>query len=203
VQPFIKYGGYMDGSAAPGDLEQVRSFLNSWWIPNDTRQPADDLAELARDRRRWAERLPGVPVPRRSEVATLITLRDQLREALGRDHPTSLQAAVDADQWRIELTAAGVEPAVRVVPRRWTTASAIVAIAIAAVAAGTWARLRACPDCGWVFYDSSRNARRTWCSMTAAGGARGCGSIAKTRAYRARQAAAVSSRVRGAELLNP
>jgi predicted RNA-binding Zn ribbon-like protein len=40
-----------------------------------------------------------------------------------------------------------------------------------------------------VFYDSSRNARRTWCSMTAAGGARGCGSIAKTRAYRARHAA--------------
>ena len=49
--------------------------------------------------------------------------------------------------------------------------------------------LRTCPDCGWVFYDSGRNARRTWCSMTAADGARGCGSIAKTRAYRARRAA--------------
>ena len=70
-------------------------------------------------------------------------------------------------------------------PERDTTASALVAIVVGAIAAGRWHRLRACPDCGWVFYDTSRNARRTWCSMTAAGGARGCGSIAKTRAYRA------------------
>lgn len=179
----------MDSSAAPGDLEQVRSFLNSWWIPNDTRQPLDDLGELAGDRRRWADRLPGIPPPRRSELPTLIALRDQLREALGLARPTSLQAVADADQWRVDLTDPEVEPAVRIVPQRRTTRSAIVAIVIDAVAAGRWPRLRACPDCGWVFYDSSRNARRTWCSMTAAGGARGCGSIAKTRAYRARQAA--------------
>jgi predicted RNA-binding Zn ribbon-like protein len=179
----------MDSSAAPGDLEQVRSFLNSWWIPNDTRRPVDDLAELAADRGRWAERFPRIPPPRRSEVPALIVLRDQLRKALGRAHPTSLQSAIDADQWRVEVTAPGVEPALRVVPQRRTTASAIVAVVIDAVAAGRWARLRACPDCGWAFYDTSRNARRTWCSMTAAGGARGCGSIAKTRAYRARQAA--------------
>jgi predicted RNA-binding Zn ribbon-like protein len=179
----------MESSAAPEDLEQVRTFLNSWWIPNDTRRPVDDLAELAADRDRWIERFPRIPPPRRSEVPALAALRDQLRGALGRAHPTVLQSAVDADEWRVELTEPGTEPAVRVVPRRRTTASAIVAIVIDAVGAGRWARLRACPDCGWVFYDTSRNARRTWCSMTAAGGARGCGSIAKTRAYRARQAA--------------
>src|SRR5262245_32093770 len=179
----------MDSSAAPGDLEQVRSFVNSWWVRNDTREPVDDLTELARDRRQWAERLPGILPPRRSEVPGLIALRDQLRDALGRAHPTSLQTSINADHWRVELTAPGVEPPVRVVPQRRTTASVIVAMVIDAVAAGRWARLRACPDCGWVFYDTSRNARRTWCSMTAAGGARGCGSIAKTRAYRARQAA--------------
>jgi predicted RNA-binding Zn ribbon-like protein len=49
------------------------------------------------------------------------------------------------------------------------------------VAASSWPRLRACPDCRWVFYDTSRNGRRVWCSMTGADGARACGSIAKTR----------------------
>jgi predicted RNA-binding Zn ribbon-like protein len=179
----------MDSSAAPGVLEQVRSFLNSWWIPNDTRRPVDDLTDLVADRGRWAERFPGIPSPRRSELPALIALRDRLRDALGHAHPTSLQSAINADQWLVEITPPGTDPAVRVVPHRRTTVSAIVAVVIEAVAAGRWPRLRACPDCGWVFYDTSRNARRTWCSMTAAGGARGCGSIAKTRAYRARQAA--------------
>jgi predicted RNA-binding Zn ribbon-like protein len=81
----------------------------------------------------------------------------------------------------------GSAPALQVVPEDRTSAAVLLSFAIAAISAGIWHRLRACPDCGWVFYDSSRNARRTWCSMTAAGGARGCGSIAKTRAYRARQ----------------
>lgn len=39
-------------------------------------------------------------------------------------------------------------------------------------------RIKECPTvegCGWLFYDSSRNGRRNWCSM------RGCGSRAKMR----------------------
>jgi predicted RNA-binding Zn ribbon-like protein len=179
----------VDSSAAPGELEQVRSFLNTHWIPNDTRQPVDDLADLAADEERWATSLPGIPPPKRAEVSRLSVLRDQLRDALGRPHPTALQAVVDTHRWHVELTPPGRQAPVRLVPDRLTTASAILAIVVDAVATGRWYRLRACPDCGWVFYDSSRNARRTWCSMTAAGGARGCGSIAKTRAYRARHAA--------------
>jgi hypothetical protein len=177
----------MDHSAAPGELEQVRTFLNTWWIPNRTRQPVDDLGALAADPRRWSRALPAVPRP--DHLRGLPTLRDQLRAALGRTHPTALQPVVDAHRWHAELTESPAKQAVRWVPDRLTTASAIVAIVVDAVAAQTWHRLRACPDCGWVFYDSSRNARRTWCSMTAAGGARGCGSIAKTRAYRARHSA--------------
>lgn len=34
-------------------------------------------------------------------------------------------------------------------------------------------RLRACPGCHWLFYDSSRGGRRKWCSM------RNCGNRAK------------------------
>jgi hypothetical protein len=177
----------MEGSVAPGELEQVRTFLNTWWIPNDTREPVDELATLAADRRRWARAFPSIPPPERERG--LSTLRDQLRSTLGEAHPPALQPVVDAHRWHVDLAAPGTARAVRIVPDRVTAVSAIVAIVVEAVAAGWWHRLRACPDCGWVFYDSSRNARRTWCSMTAAGGARGCGSIAKTRAYRARHAA--------------
>jgi predicted RNA-binding Zn ribbon-like protein len=58
----------------------------------------------------------------------------------------------------------------------------LLAIVVEAQAAGTWARLKACPaeDCHWAFYDASRNRSRTWCSM------QGCGNRAKARAYRSR-----------------
>ena len=44
---------------------------------------------------------------------------------------------------------------------------------------GTWARVKACPgrDCGWVFYDHSRNQSARWCSMKV------CGDREKARAY--------------------
>jgi predicted RNA-binding Zn ribbon-like protein len=47
---------------------------------------------------------------------------------------------------------------------------------------GTWERFKACPgdDCGWAFYDYSRNQASAWCSMAI------CGSRAKARAYRMR-----------------
>ena len=47
-------------------------------------------------------------------------------------------------------------------------------------------RLKACsaPDgCGWLYYDSSRNRSRRWCSM------RSCGNAAKARSYYARSVA--------------
>ncbi|PYY34368.1 CGNR zinc finger domain-containing protein [Curtobacterium sp. MCBD17_030] len=50
---------------------------------------------------------------------------------------------------------------------------------------GRAARLSRCsaPDCGLVFYDSSRGGTRRWCSMQR------CGNRAKVRAHRARRAA--------------
>jgi predicted RNA-binding Zn ribbon-like protein len=58
----------------------------------------------------------------------------------------------------------------------------LVAIVHESQLAGTWTRLKACPGhhCGWVFYDVSRNAASTWCSMQV------CGSREKARAYRRR-----------------
>ena len=56
--------------------------------------------------------------------------------------------------------------------------------AIELLTAGDLARVRQCPmpeGCGWLFYDTSKNASRRWCSME------GCGSHAKMRRYNARR----------------
>lgn len=42
-------------------------------------------------------------------------------------------------------------------------------------------RVRACPSCGWLFVDTSRNGKRVWCDMAI------CGNRAKARRHRARQ----------------
>jgi predicted RNA-binding Zn ribbon-like protein len=61
----------------------------------------------------------------------------------------------------------------------------IVAVVQTSIAAGTWARLKACRRdvCHWIFYDRSRNHSSTWCAMTV------CGNRTKTRRYRQRSAA--------------
>lgn len=49
---------------------------------------------------------------------------------------------------------------------------------------GELSRIRECPgagDCGWLFYDTSRNGTRRWCSME------GCGSRLKMRRQYARR----------------
>ena len=49
-------------------------------------------------------------------------------------------------------------------------------------------RLKACPDCRWVFYDHSRNGSKRWCGMYAGEeGGRACGTIAKVKNYRAKR----------------
>lgn len=61
----------------------------------------------------------------------------------------------------------------------------VLADVAAAVAAGTWPRLKACrePSCRWAFYDHSRNHGRTWCSMNV------CGNRVKVRAAHRRRTA--------------
>jgi len=48
---------------------------------------------------------------------------------------------------------------------------------------GSWARVRSCrnPNCGWIYYDSSKNGSGRWCSTE-------CSHVMRSRAYRARRA---------------
>ena len=48
---------------------------------------------------------------------------------------------------------------------------------------GSWSRLKACAnaDCGWVFFDRSRNRQGSWCDMAV------CGNRLKNREFRVRR----------------
>jgi predicted RNA-binding Zn ribbon-like protein len=164
------------GQVAPAELEPVRSLLNTWLIPNDSRQPADRFDEFGRELR-WRPR----------DAALVRELRDDLRR---------LVETADADGACLNtwIDRVGMRPAVqdgRIIYRHEAgPAGDILAAAIAAFAAGTWNRLKACPDCRWVFYDNTRNGSKRWCLMYAGGPeGRACGTIAKVRRYRDRQAA--------------
>ncbi|SDK36733.1 CGNR zinc finger domain-containing protein [Nonomuraea jiangxiensis] len=162
----------MTESAAPGELERVREFINTWWIPNDTRVPED--------------RLTASP--------EVVAFRDDLRAALGQERPGAVQAWLRRHPLRAEVSQDPGEPALVLRPEGESPIGPLLAVVAAEIGTGRWARLKACPDCQWVFYDHSRNASRRWCAMAPAGsGGRGCGSIAKVRAYRRRRAPAETS----------
>jgi predicted RNA-binding Zn ribbon-like protein len=150
----------------PGALETIRALLNTWSIPNDTRVPTDLYTGTDEMR----------------------ALRDDLRHAVEHGTPDVLNRWISRLQMRPLLTDGTIA---------WHgrgDGAPLLAAVLTAVADGTWPRLKACPDCRWVFYDTSRNASKRWCLMTAGGPTgRSCGSIAKVQAYRKRAAAARSS----------
>jgi predicted RNA-binding Zn ribbon-like protein len=175
---------------APGTLELVRAFLNTG--PPSAGQ--DRLRKLAGDPARWAGTFPSVPRPARGQLARLVELRDGLRRLLAAS-PAEVDAAWLSGWFErtglcARVSAQGGALAVRLAcrPRSGLAGSVIEAVA-AALADGTWSRLRQCPDCQLVFWDRTRNASKIWCGMYAGTDGRACGSIAKVRRYRARRAA--------------
>jgi predicted RNA-binding Zn ribbon-like protein len=77
----------------------------------------------------------------------------------------------DARRVRLEPYARGLDGAL----------GAIVGVALTAISDGSWARLKACPNCRWAFHDYSRNRSARWCSMQL------CGNRLKTGDYRRRR----------------
>lgn len=160
---------------APGRLALVERFVNAELTTPEAF--AGWLAEhgLAGSGAGWT----------RADVERAVELREGLRALLlanngvaaepaadvGRDAPLGVRVGASG---RLELEPLGTGIAAPL--------GRLLAIVVEAQAAGTWARLKACPaeDCHWAFYDASRNRSRTWCSM------QGCGNRAKARAYRAR-----------------
>lgn len=177
--------GQLDSQAAPDELEPVRTLLNSWLIPNDTRLPTDHFDDLARARG-WTP----------SDADMIRELRDDLRGIVEHGRPAGPERSRAADdclnRWiaRLGLRVAIADGRVGYAHDGAAAGEFLVAV-VAAIAAGTWSRLKACPDCRWAFYDHSRNGSKRWCLMYAGGpSGRACGTIAKVRRYRSKQAAA-------------
>ncbi|WP_167536103.1 CGNR zinc finger domain-containing protein [Streptomyces platensis] len=135
------------------------------------------------------------PGPGEGELETLQALREALREVcLAHTAGTGVPEGTARTLERLFAAAplvlavrpeggAALRPAPGLGGAGQFTAKVAAGIA-AAVADGTWTRLKACEahDCRWVFYDRSPAGRSRWCTMAV------CGSRAKMRTYRARRA---------------
>ena len=174
---------------APGDLETLRAFVNTLEVETGS----DELSspEALRGWLRRHELLPGMSAGS-TDLEAARRLREALRELMLENNGVSARTeaalvlseaaergrlAVRFDSSgsvRLQAAAAGVDGAL----------GRLVAIAAAAMADGTWRRLKACraDRCGWAFYDHARNHSRLWCSMAV------CGNRTKARSYRRRHA---------------
>lgn len=123
-----------------------------------------------------------------ADVARAVAAREALR-ALARANGTdagpprpaiaALNEALGEAGVSIRFTPVGPD----FVPRPASPIDRVLAViagdAARAMIDGRWQRLKICPgaDCGWAFYDRSRNRSGRWCSMTI------CGGRAKARAH--------------------
>jgi predicted RNA-binding Zn ribbon-like protein len=171
---------------APGELELVRALVNTL----DVESGADSLSPAwFREHELSARGRRGVPPARavavREAFRALLLANNgepcgpepaEVLESAARRARLELRFGVDGSS-RLEPAAAGVDAAL----------GKLVAVAAAAMADGTWPRLKACAasDCRWAFYDHARNGSRTWCAMEV------CGNRAKARRHRARRATGV------------
>lgn len=166
---------HTDGQAAPGSLENVRSLLNTWLVPNDAHVPHDDLDP-------WLEEhgiTDRAPLERlRAELRGLVEGRCAVDPVVNR-WIRRYRVKVRSSRASIELHTSVDEPGAQ-----------LVLIVIEALANGTFRRLKACADCRWAFYDHTRNNSKRWCVMNATKpGGRSCGNLAKARRYRERRQA--------------
>jgi predicted RNA-binding Zn ribbon-like protein len=182
----------VDSQAAPGQLEDLRQFVNTRDVDLDT-----DELESPEALSSWLAKR-GLLVARarvgKRELKQAIELRETLRELLLANNGGELEAgsiealndAVSGATLSVRFDADG-SPALAVAGSgTGAVIGPLVAIVYEAMVAGTWSRLKACPadDCHWAFYDHSKNHSGTWCEM------RVCGNRAKVRAYRERQGSA-------------
>jgi predicted RNA-binding Zn ribbon-like protein len=191
MKPMVGHPGDIENSSAPGNLEVVRAFVNSYDAETGLEEWSSPDALAA-----WlAERNLGPANAELSEadVARAVELREALRQVLLGNNGVDLPAGTYK---RLNAAIAGASLEVRfddegtagLVPSGGGIDAAIGRIASTvgeAMSAGEWTRMKVCPadDCLWAFYDRSRNRSRTWCRME------DCGNRSKVRAFRERHSA--------------
>lgn len=174
---------------APGDLELVRQFVNTYDVESAWEEFTSPV-ELAA----WLVARGLLPTGRRlddKDLATARTLRDALRDVLAAnaghaDAPAArrtldriaarypMRMRLNGGAWLEPGGGPGVAPAI----------ARLLATIYDAMTLGTFERLKVCrnDECQWAFYDHSRNRSGAWCTMAV------CGNRMKGRAFRTRHA---------------
>lgn len=172
--------------AGPGQaLERLIGFVNT----NEPQISQDQLGGPAQTRN-WlaAEGFEAREELSHDDWAVIIAFREGVRAAaaanngydLDPDAVAALRQAID----RLGFTVRATADAHLEVAASTPTGRALAPLAgalMTAQADGSWARVKACArdTCRWLYYDTTRNRSRTWCTSTT------CGSREKAkRAYR-------------------
>jgi predicted RNA-binding Zn ribbon-like protein len=179
---------------APGRLELLQRFINSY---NHDFPPEWDRIGTAVKAQAWLRQKQLVaPTDRTSDAdaARLRELREAIRALAIANHGGQPAAAAtdvirtasgtaqlsvsidDAGRTALEPAGGGVDGAV----------ATLLGILHEAQLTGDWSRLKGCRQCGYAFFDRSKNRSAAWCDMSI------CGNRTKNRAYYRRRRTAPS-----------
>ena len=179
---------------APAPLRIVEEFVNSHHVhPHREGENLEGLT-TPEELKTWLverELIEGNEQIRANDLDYAIETREALRRMLltngGASADESAVETVNRAASRGQLTlrfdvdgGSGLKPVARGVDGAIGT---ILAVAFAAMAEGSWTRLKVCPEetCRVAFFDHSKNRSRRWCSMEV------CGNRTKVRSYRQRR----------------
>lgn len=165
---------------APGELGLVQAFINTHY--DLVHEHGAEVLAGPEALREWlaSHRLIEAQAAiSGSDLRRALAVREALRALAGGDanaaamttlRGASVEIRFDSEGPRLEpLDAGTVDGAL----------AALLAIVACEMLTGRWSRLKVCPghDCGWAFYDGSRNRTGRWCSMSV------CGGRAKAKAH--------------------
>ena len=175
---------------APGRLELLQCFINSY---NHDLPPEWDRIGTPKRARAWFREkglLASGDGVSEADVARLRELREAIRAlAIANQGATPVAAATDlvrkaagTARLRVAIDDAGrtaLEPDPRGVDGAVAT---LLGVLHEAQLTGQWSRLKGCRQCGYAFFDRSKNRSAAWCAMSI------CGNRTKNRAYYWRRA---------------
>jgi CGNR zinc finger/Putative stress-induced transcription regulator len=178
-----------DDPARPGPrqaLERLIDFVNT----NELQESQDRLRSPEQTRAWLLAQGFEVGELGRDDWAGLLAFREGIRAAaaanngydLDPDVVTALRGSIDRLGFTVRATA-DTRLEVAATTSAGRALAPLVHALMAAQADGTWARVkaRARDSCRWLFYDTTRNHSRTWCTDTT------CGSREKAKRYYRRQ----------------
>lgn len=174
---------------APGRLELLQRFINTY---NHEFPRENDRLGTAGKAQAWLRQKRLVPPHTRisaAGAAQLRELREDFRGLVMVNHAPSpgpppgtiLRKASRTARLRVVIDEAGLTALEADRPGLDGAVAALLGILHESQLTGDWPRLKGCRQCGYAFFDRSKNRAATWCSMSI------CGNRAKNRTYRRRR----------------